>query len=653
MTLVVQSNTISVWVGPADGSPVDRSDPTHAAPFLTPMTVSRGLGSGGGSRLDWAGFDYNLAMTGEAIANISTPLAGFSRQVEIHWEQGGGAYTPIFWGDLTQQETSVGRQATATVRGAIYPYHFGVPFKGPLYYDLDTSVSYTIEEPIEFNPIIDGQIEGNMSSLTEGALSAHLWIDPESVRTSEAEFWQGASASKWTLQDAVVSVLYACNESESFIKNPTALELPTGLANVTLENVTFDPHQYLPYYLDGLLHPYGYDWGVYLSVESGATVKTIRIIERGAGTEKTLKQQPPGETLNLVSVGSYTDTEEWSVMIDIGGAYNKVTVLGGYKQYEATFTLFKGWSDSDDGKPLTDLAIDDDTSQYHTGSAHVGRLWVANEAGDYIGLRVTNEPSPTEPPDWSAYGVKNNRRRRFERPLSFDAGTGLVERMEPLLEFTLDAGVTWQPVPPEWSYRVLEDQCGVIFTGNTPPEELYMQEAKLRITATITGDERLQHTSTDTDGNCPNGRDHELVVEMPDSFALREVVTTPAVDGYTEGSKLQANGHPSHAIDDTTKIEAFADATLDREVSGMIDGRYQLIGVRFDYELGDLITKIAGREVSLNRNATGGTTSKYPQITGIVWHPQDQVTQLETAAFESEYWYRRNQSHNSRYAREV
>src|SRR5690606_20771042 len=161
--------------------------------------------------------------------------------------------------------------------------------------------------------------------------------------------------------------------------------------------------------------------------------------------------------------------------------------------------------------------------------------------------------------------------------------------------------------------------------------------------AVVSGDERIKYTATDDDANCPNGRTNRAVIEMPDAFAYREKLTTGNYASVLTGT--------ADTRADTTEIEAVAKATLAREVSGMVDGHYSLIGVRFDYQLGDLITSIAGRNVSLNRNAVGGTESKYPQITAITWRPQEQVTQVATVAYEAE-WYRRNQAYNSRYNRE-
>lgn len=640
MTLVVQVNTLSVWVGPADGSPVDRSEPTHAAPYLTPLTITRSMGFDG-DNLDHAVFDYNLAMTGQSVSNISTPVAGYSRQVEIHWEQGGGVYTPIFWGDLTQQAAGVGRDAFIGVTASVYPYHFGEPLAGPNYYSVRDSAGVVIEEPIEFNPIIDGEIEGNMSTKTT-ANATHYWGDPESFRTTEAGTYQVAGVNPWTIEDAVKALCWECNESEDYIKNPTTF--PASMATApTLQNVTMDAGQYLPYYLDHLLHAHGYDWGIELAVESGATVRRIKIVDRGDGTNKTLKQQPPGETLNLVSVGSYTDTAEWQVNIDIGNAVNEVQVLGGHWQHEGTFELYRGWPEADDILHWTDLAIDDDGSDYYAGKMDVWRLWVANEAGDYCGTRTTTAPIPATPPDWSTLGVLVERRRRFEDPLSKD---DRGQRQPPFVEWSDDAGTTWKPVPPEWSYRILDTECGIWFSGNTPPEELMvaLDDARIRISAVVSGDERIKYTATDTDGNCPNDRTNRSVIEMPDAFMYREKLTTGDYKSELTGT--------ADTRMDTTEIQAFAEATLAREVSAMVDGQYALVGVRFDYQLGDIITSIAGRNVSLNRNASGGTVAKYPQITAITWRPQEQVTQISTTAYEAG-WYRRNQSHNSRYSREI
>lgn len=641
MGLVVQANTLSVWLGPVGGGPIDRENPLHAAPHLIPLSIQRGLGFGGGDRLDHATFDYNLAMTGESIVNITTPFAGYARQVEIHWEQGEGVYTPVFWGDLTRQDLGVGRDAHVSLTAAVYPYHFGVRVSGQVVYDVLAADYQLLSEPIEFNPEIDGIIQGNMSSRTT-AHGSRYWGDPESFRTAKAQTYQGATLSKWTIEEAVKALCWGCNASEEFIKNPTTF--PASMATAEpLYNVVFDPDEYLPFYLDQLLHPLGYDWGIELAVESGATVRRIKIIDVGSGPLKTLKQQAPGETLNLESVGSYTDTEEWRVSWDIGGAINEVMVRGGHKQFEGTFELYRGWDETGDAYSASSLAMDDPSSNY-AGNGNVWRRWVANEAGDYCGTRTTVAPIPSAPPDWSALGVLVDRRRRFENPLTFDdAG----ERPYPVVEWSDDGGTTWKPVPPEWSYRILDTECGIWFSGNTPPEALVAagDDALVRVSATVTGDERLKHLATDTDDNCPNGRTHRLTLRMEDAYCFRERLTTGTFASQLSGA--------ADTRDDTTAIEDFAEATLAREVSALVDGQYSLVGVRFDYSLGDMLTSIAGRNVSLNRNAAGGLTAKYPQVTAITWRPQQQQTLLATRATEVEWWYKRNVPRNSRYGREV
>lgn len=640
MALSITSNRLTVWRGDAAGAAPSRQ-PGELASYLVPRRIRRQLGYGGGNALDQADFMFDLARTAGRIANLSTPVAGYARQVEIHWEKPGGGYQPIFWGDLTRQTVEAGRSEAASMVAAVYPTHFGLIAEGPVYRDARGGGHAVSDEPIEFNPDIDGVLVGNMSSLFASG-SAHYWADPESFRTAAAANYQNATRGWWTLADAIESLCWACNGAEEFVKNPASY--PASMATAPpLRNVTLDANKHLPHYLDALLHPNGYDWHLELTTSGGLTVRTIKIIDRGEGTLKSLKQQF-GQTLNLVSAGSYTDTESFRVTTDVAPSVNECRVIGGKKQFQGTFELYRGWLEVDDDLSAGQLARNDGNSQYYNGKANVWRLWAANEAGDYCGSRITTAPIPAAPDDWSSLGVAVERRRQFEDCLSYGENGA---RRAPFLEWSGDGGSSWKPAPGEWSYFLLETECALRFCDNTPPTELTAagDQARLRITATITGDARLESTATDTDGNSPNGRTNRLALDMSDAFAKREILAA--------GDYQSVVTDAGDETDDATEIAAYAAGVLAREVSAMVDGDYQLIGVRFDYWLGDVITGISGRNVSLNSNATGGTLAKYPQITAVAWLPERQGTIIETHAFEEEWWISRNQFYNSRGGRQI
>src|SRR5687767_6931057 len=156
MTTAASVADVRVYIGPASGGA-----PDTLATYLVPISAER---HAGGDRLDFATFLYDLAQTGEHVQSLRTPLA-WSRQLEVR-KYAGSDYTVLFWGDLTAQRLSVRNRGgeDVQVRAAIFPYHFGSTLHGPLVFDPLSGENVYLDEPIAFNPNIDGEIRENMSS---------------------------------------------------------------------------------------------------------------------------------------------------------------------------------------------------------------------------------------------------------------------------------------------------------------------------------------------------------------------------------------------------------------------------------------------------------------------------------------------------------
>jgi hypothetical protein len=84
--------------------------------------------------------------------------------------------------------------------------------------------------------------------------------------------------------------------------------------------------------------------------------------------------------------------------------------------------------------------------------------------------------------------------------------------------------------------------------------------------------------------------------------------------------------------DDRLSISAYADKTRDVDDAAEITSTTHLYGIHVGYEIGDLIDKIDGRNIGLNRAAKGSGTTRLLQVTGREWDFQTQTTTLE---FES------------------
>ena len=154
------------------------------------------------------------------------------------------------------------------------------------------------------------------------------------------------------------------------------------------------------------------------------------------------------------------------------------------------------------------------------------------------------------------------------------------------------------------------DQIGVYFDGMDIPQELYDagNNWRLRITGTVAGDSRLTTTANKT-ANAVNGRVYEQTFVMPTKFVKRWRQTTG-----TYQSKLNAVGSVADEQNDQYTLDAFAVALRDQNHFAEIDCEFRLPGWTVYYEIGDIITKIAGREISLNAAPVGSTVQRYVQI---------------------------------------
>lgn len=628
MATTLDKVTYQVLLGAAGGAAPDPA--TDVVTYLRPVKIARYQG---GRRLDNAEFVYDLSVTGERIENLRTPT-GFARQVEVRVDLGGGDYTPVFWGDVTGQRITVGQGEGVSVTASVFPYHFGAVLRGPLVYDPLSAAERTLNEDVTLNPQIDGVIEGNRSTRIVSSGKHYYWGDPESFRTSAAETYQGESLSRWTLALAVEAIVWACNPDQTFVANPSQISLdPVWSGAEEPLNERFPRGKYLPYYLDALLPKYGYNWCLDLAkIDDGAggftTKPTLRFFKIGDGTQKTVRLQPYGEALELDAAAlSYTNLLDADVATDVGNVANAIALDGAHKEREVTIELYRGWAEADDALTETDLAISDGDSDYHGGKSDVWRLWVANEAGDYCSSRTTVAPIPAAPRDWSTLGVEVPRRRRILDCLTLgDDG----KRRPPYLEWisgeasSSGSGEAWQPVPPEWTYTIYETQMAIRFSGDTPPPELILagDDARLRVTCSLVADERIT-AAANASGDSPNGRDATLFVDASDRFAFREVVTTGDYASAINDGTADADTR-----DDSTALQAFAEYLRSNTQSADMAGRFTLFGIDHTFQIGDLLTKIAGREISLDRNSEAAATPAYLQVVGVEWDEQRQTTTL-------------------------
>lgn len=529
----------------------------------------------------------------------------------------------LFWGELLGYQGTIADSGEQEAYGAaMRPYHFGNPVGGQkVKYD---GTVYTVPIPLEFQPMIDGKIIDNRFKPTGHTEDSRYWIDPESVRTDSAKTFQDGDVEAWTVGTVVESLLLHFNEGETFIANDTHSAIEGLFASApVVKNLVLAFGEYLPQYLDAICNRYGYGWVVDCKTitDSGNThypeaFPSIRFFKQQEGTERTVKMQAPGAVLDLVS----TNMHGLELMSDLGNLQNVIRGYGALIEREFTIPLYRTWEDTDD-----------DNFDHEKPEKHIGRKWAANEAGDYNGIRAE---IPDDPPNFGTGWIP--KRRVIEDCVT--KREDQTHRRPAYVQYREDSESTWKAVPNEWGYRVLHDEIGVWFTGQRQeggssggiPDEMLTDTVELRITGTIRGDTRVEYT-TATSIYSPNSNQITQTIDLSDRFFDRKRETTGAYASILTGAQDDD--------DDEDELTAFI---LDiRNKSDLADTQatVTLIGLHYCYDadgnpeayrVGDIITKVEGREISFNR-AAAGNAGKYLQVTGIRWinEERNQSTILE------------------------
>ena len=643
----------------------DSNPPSTVAEVSAVLRASSVVQSAGGQVLDHAKLEWWVTSD---LINRTQPT-GFARMADVLLPD--GPKTRVALGDYTTETESVNDDQTLTAQCQLRGYHFGDKCSGQLWWnELDSDEVETEYAPV-FNPQIDGRILGNRSSKkhTTADTDAHYFVHPEALLTAEAITEGGGYTPElWNMKEAVLAMCWQLNGLETYLTNPTRADLALLDDAATLEAVALPNGEYLPYYLDRLLQPLGFNWkidydqpgdaeadgtflGTYASdseantanpsrsiddtyydtttgtiktwngsewVDSGTgddsitydkTKPVIVIYEKGVGTERQLQFQAPGSVLDLDD----SNVNNYTIARRIGDSVNQAKIIGDVERAEVTIELVKGWPTTDDSLTAADLDKSDPDSSYESKPT-VWRLWVANESGDYTTTRTEITAALDLSSVFSRWVL---HRREAEDPFTYQGDeAGRKQRRQIFIEYTADDGTTWAPLPDEFGQPfVMPDQIGILFTGNTPPEELIDagDDAGVRITCVVAGDARLTGLA-ERQTHSVNGRVVELVLDMPQKFKKHWVQSTGSYASVLAGETAGAE-----TADDSTAIVDYAESIRDDHEVAEMDCEFTLPGLHKLYEIGDLITEINGREVSLNQASATAPEPRYPQITKIEW----------------------------------
>lgn len=594
--LVAQYDEMIVNLGPVGGNPPGGND------LFDDVYCLRVVQSASGSRLDFAELIYNLD---DHLINRSQP-ANFARMIDVRFPD--AAKTLIHRGDYVREAATVEQSGESlTAQSQVRGYHFGNPLTG---YDVFSVATFSdfIHGDIVFNPMIDDRTLFNMSDKNRNgnATRGRLFTHPECVSGTVGETWQGQTREEWSLSQAVRAICWLLNSTEDFLLNPATAIIDVLLVGPSVRAVTIPIGTRLPQALDLLMIPLGFNWYIDYSTADGIDGRPqIKIFQIGVGTAKEILFQLPGSVLNP----AVSNVNQFATDNNIGDSFNVVTVLGEREEAECTFPLFAGWSATHD--TLSIAGLDKDGADY-VGHETVWRLFIANEAGDIDPSVARLGQSPTVPDLTGVFEYWVAHRRTLQEPLTYLAGTAaaataLQVRQPHVVEYSTNAGTTWDAAPDGWTIKLCPDQIGILFDMKGIPEELYNagSSARVRITGSVFADSRINHTAT-RNAWAVNGRTFENVIVKPEKFQYRFRNNAGTYQSVLTGE--------SDTKDDTTEIQEFAEAIRDQNQYAEVDCEFRLPGWHLEYEIGDLITKIEGREISLDAAPANAPVNRYVQI---------------------------------------
>lgn len=588
-----------------------------------PITAQRSSTAG---RLDYIVLENNLAATGQRVAQMAL-VQGVSFEVEVVGVVSGQMFV-YGWGKLSKQRVGVGNGEHVSYVARVEPFHFGIPVQGHVIYNAITGKHHKTDLPLVFNPIIDGSTEGNMREKNPLPGEVSVFIDPEAYRTDEAEKAQKSKGKLWTLAEAVYYLCKTLNP-EKYILNPRKGDCVAMFNNAqdTIRNIVIPDGTYLSEALDLLIRPFGFSWNINYERRGR---RSIQFSRRGDNSRQGfVGMQMPGEMLNT----SKTNTSDFEVEYDLAEMYNQITGLGGFVEIEETYELKRAWSEEDDalsGDPDKLLRTDEDFNE----NRDVWRKWVLNEAGDYNGLREEIKKAhdfKDLKDEYTGDDFAPARRRRFLPMISLNLDKSPLGKIDGVsVQYWRTTGLEddgeWVDVIDEC--QVLTRECGIYFTGKHPPEEIMREDdnAKVRVTAVIRFDTRLKYTAK-KQGTSPNADIVEKTLDLSDRFQYRKIVQENVT--VEDGKTL--------AVNDYEKLVYYCEQLRSAWDMASVSGPIQLEGIdNPQYQLGQTITGVVGRNVSFNAKGPNVGSAAFPQIVGITYDFQRQKTTLNLDQFRKD-----------------
>jgi len=547
-----------------------------------------------------------------------------------------------------------------------------VPIAGRLQRDATTpnteAANVQTDLPVRFNPS-DGH-GGVLPNCTpdshdvdqsDDSISYPCFLEPKLERSTDPRTY-------WTLAKAVRYILSTANADEDYILNPIMSDLtdflkvkvpksddgaidPKDSNTYTLDDVPlrdFDAsNQCWPDVLDKLLRAAGFGFFFSLPMDVGGDNPTTEIVifrqDESTFASQTLLLDVSGSTIDPAR----SDVASLALARDLNGVVNAWSVETPPRRVEASFVLAPGFTPAaadataSNRKQFLRSRLADATSTIRRKY----RWYVADECSDGhydldTSTFVTDSPIDLTPifpdeDDGTATYVS-----RF-RPGSTKLLT--LDESEHPKKATLhysqdyagdvpsvwDGTGTWTEIHGGW--RLLEDRLGIEVTAEDP-----------EAWAVGKGQDAIKGITWQADP--PSGKQFFLLLTtvIDDDIQLAAAVPArpasptryerrrriDAHDHYRKDTVLagswfnqDADAEDIEIRDDTEKAKALARQYRTAHEMPRLSGSVVIPYITDQYDLADLVSSIAGRDVSLHTNAGGdkGEGKRYPYVTKIAW----------------------------------
>lgn len=488
----------------------------------------------------------------------------------------------------------------------------------------------TIDTPLIFNP--DG-----LANMSEQAYKNSDVANPNTVhlfevpgRNQQNTSGKTIKAIPWTLKDAVAYLLNSYKvdwalDVKSY--NDVALKIFDNFGNPEISNVNCEGKSLL-HALQELLEPHNY--GFYVDPAANNNGKhAIRFFFRGAGNQATVRLEPRGtqstnSTSNLIAMSVTEDTTSVINSIQAYGDRISYTTLAHTDPPDATIpTLVQAWKDADlvfayDSGSGTIVNPYDTTFRKnycdpnlvtHINGHYpygVGRYWTVN-----LG-EVPDEVLEDLSTDFDG-GNNSVDPRRFEKPQYYKQNNpgGYLSESDVVIEMSFDDGGNWDVVEKSW-YRLVNDGLGIVFTdprlerlgikfknndvangGKNYWQALNDLTLQIRVLCSIKSDQRLNANRNNAGGTVPLATD--AVYNNPGYHKVVYNTNASSAVYFTKYAPLQVTEDDTSVLLTATNVLA---ANTDRL---LVSGEMQvLLGNVGDYQPGNIITKISGRNIFFN-----------------------------------------------------